>query len=85
MRKKDKPFRIDLGFGNMFYPNDVMPRQKTKPTLPTYTGEKYAVYTNREGVIVKHTFRGARRAKGFLETARASGSYDTVSDIQFDY
>ena len=82
--KKDKPFKIDLGFGNMF--GEPERRQtRSREVLPTYAGEKYAVWTNRNGTIIKHTFRGARKAKAFLETARASGSYDVVSDIQFDY
>ncbi len=82
--KKNKPFSIDLGFGNMF---GEKPRKKTRsqPVLPTYSGEKYAVWTNRNGTIIKHTFRGSTKARAFLETARASGSYDTVSDVQFDY
>lgn len=59
--------------------------RKSQPVLPTYSGEKYAIWTNRNGTIIKHTFKGSRKARAFLEIARASGSYDTVSDIQFDY
>lgn len=84
MKKKSKPFRIDLGFGNMFGEPDKR-QARRQPVLPTYSGEKFAVWTNRNGTIVKHTFRGTNKARAFLETARASGSYDTVSDIQFDY
>ena len=59
--------------------------KRNAPVLPTYSGEKYAVWTNRNGTIIKHTFNKSNRAKAFLETARASGSYDIVSDVQFDY
>ena len=83
--KRNKPFKIDLGFGDMFSSKDVMPKQKRKSLIPTYTGQNYAVYTNRDGVIIKHQFTKAERAKGFLEKARASGSYSSVSNIQFDY
>lgn len=69
----------------MFSSKDVMPRQKAKPLLPTYTGENYAIYTNRDGVIIKHQFKKAERAKAFMEIAKASGSYNAVSDIQFNY
>lgn len=81
---RNKPFKIDIGLGDLY--GHQKPRQN-KPTrvLPTYTGEKYAVWTNRDGVIVKHTFRGSNRARAFLETAKASGSYSTVSDVQFDF
>ena len=81
---KNKPFKIDLGLGDLYGNKPIAQRRQAK-VLPTYTGEKYAVWTNRDGTIIKHTFRGANRAKGFLETARASGSYTTVSDVQFDY
>ena len=84
MRKKSKQFKIDLGFGNMFPSEKVMPRQNTNP-LPTYTGEKYAILTSRDGTVVKHTFNNPTRAQAFREKAKASGSYSVVSDIQFDW
>lgn len=84
MKKRNKPFSVDLGFGNLF----GEPERKRKipqAVLPTYSGERFAVWTNRNGTIVKHTFKGSNKARAFLEVARASGSYDTISDIQFDY
>lgn len=84
MRKKDKPFKIDLGFGNMFG-EPMKPIKRSSNVLPTYSGQKYAVWTNRNGTIIKHTFNTPTRAKAFLETSLASGSYDTVSNVQFDF
>lgn len=84
MKKKSKPFKIDLGFGDMFNvkpPKNIMERK----IIPTYSGEKYAIYTNRDGVIVKHTFKKGDRAAAFRENAKAAGSYSAVSDIQLDY
>lgn len=84
MKNKNKPFKIDIGLGDL-YGHPKTRKTRSDPILPTYSGERYAVWTNRDGTIIKHTFRGSNRAKAFLETARASGSYTTVSDVQFDY
>lgn len=83
--KRNKPFKIDLGFGNLMGESTNRTTKRNAPVLPTYSGEKYAVWTNRNGTIIKHTFRGSDKARAFLETARASGSYDTVSNVQFDF
>lgn len=84
MKKRNKPFSIDIGLGDL-YGHSKAKQRRQEPVLPTYSGERYAIWTNRNGTVVKHTFRGSSKARAFLEIARGSGSYDTVSDIQFDY
>lgn len=84
MRKKDKPFKIDLGFGDLFKVSPPAKRSIANQ-LPTYAGQAFAVYTNNDGVIIKHTFKNNIKAQAFREKSKASGIYQAVSDIQFDW
>jgi hypothetical protein len=83
--KRNKPFKIDLGLGDLFGHKNY-PRVRPEPVrVPTYTGQKYAVFTQRDGVTIKHTFKNSTKARAFLETARGSGSYDVTSRVLLDF
>lgn len=84
--RKNKPFKVDLGFGDLFGTKRLKNITQEQPVrIPAYSGYKYAIYTVRDGVTVKHTFKNSNKAKAFLETARGSGSYDSTSNILLDF
>lgn len=84
--KKSKPFKIDLGLGDLYgnKPMKDIP-VRSKKIIPTYTGRQYAVFTERGGVIVKHTFKNPDKARGFRIKAQAADGYDVVSDVVYDF
>lgn len=48
------------------------------------SNQSYFVLTNRNGVIIKHPYQNPTAAKRFMELAKASGSYDNVSEVQIE-
>lgn len=80
---KLKPFKVDLGLGNLW---GEQPKRKTtsqKKPLPR-TRSKYAIYTDSQGTVIRHTFKNEEKAKAFWELARRSGQYDKVSRPRLD-
>lgn len=78
---------IDLGFPKFFQERKNIQESIKRPVRqpPTYSGQKFAVFMNRNGVISKRTFRNSTRARDFQRKAEASGSFDVVSDVVLDF